>query len=106
MKLKCTCTSARCCPMQGEPLEIFYPDGTQVYRALTVPEQETARLTEDEGTVELREPEPGDFVVEDDNGDSWITGKARDVERALKFTMEQVGRKCKGSSFMWRMKNP
>lgn len=106
MKLKCTCTSARCCPMQDDPLIMFYPDGSPVYRMLTPEEQANARLTEAEGDFDLREPEPGDFVVEDDDGDSWVTAKAIDVERALQFTMAQVGRKCKGASYMWRMKNP
>jgi hypothetical protein len=101
---KCDCRHLGHCPFQAEPLRMTDLNGEPLFRALTEDEQLRARVMV-EGQ-DLRDPEPGDFLGTDRQGNAAILAKAIDAERVVAYGTSKTGRRCKADSFMWRKTHP
>lgn len=104
-KLTCTCAHVGQCPINDavDPLHATYPDGTKVNRPLTDAEQAQARIRVN-GQV-LRQPQLGELVGTEPNGDMRGVAMAIDPERAIAYarTMADSKRKCRGLNRVWRL---
>lgn len=106
----CTCKHLGQCPFSVtvHPLARTYPDGTRTFRQLTAKEGLTARCSRSVNgqTQKLHDPQLGDQVATDGNGNTDVVARALDPERAVAHAMTFIETDCKAERFIWRKLHP